>query len=128
MQSLYLSKPSSKYTSPAELGMRVVLNITDPLRMMLFSCKETNHKAIQPHSFAIFEKVLITGEVKFYTYSSEIDVSTHFKLYSLAHYVDTLISTNDGIAVTFNVQVRCRTTCDLKSQKNSTINSKERAK
>lgn len=43
MQSLYLSMPSSKYTSPAELGMRVALNMTDPLRTMLFSCKEKIH-------------------------------------------------------------------------------------
>lgn len=44
MQSLYLSMPSSKYTSPAELGMRVALNMTDPLRTMLFSCEEKNPK------------------------------------------------------------------------------------
>lgn len=43
MQSLYLSRPSSKYTSPAELGMRVALNMTDPLRTMLFSCKTKAH-------------------------------------------------------------------------------------
>lgn len=47
MHSLYLSKPSSKYTSPAELGIRVALNITDPLRMMLFSCKGTKQKPVR---------------------------------------------------------------------------------
>lgn len=47
MHSLYLSKPSSKYTSPAELGIRVALNMTDPLRMMLFSCKGTTQKPVR---------------------------------------------------------------------------------
>lgn len=47
MHSLYLSKPSSKYTSPAELGIRVALNITDPLRTMLFSCKGTKQKPVR---------------------------------------------------------------------------------
>lgn len=41
MQSLYLSRPSLNVRS-VELGMRVALNITDPLRTMLFSCKEEN--------------------------------------------------------------------------------------
>lgn len=48
MHSLYLSKPSSKYTSPAELGMRVALNMTDPLRTMLFSCKGTKQIMFVP--------------------------------------------------------------------------------
>lgn len=46
MHSLYLSKPSSKYTSPAELGMRVALNMTEPLRTMLFSCGETRETPV----------------------------------------------------------------------------------
>lgn len=51
MQSLYLSRPSSKYTSPAELGMRVALNMTDPFRTMLFSCKEEKPEAIHSYKF-----------------------------------------------------------------------------
>lgn len=46
MHSLYRSKPSSKYTSPAELGMRVALNMTEPLRMMLFSWIGTKQKPV----------------------------------------------------------------------------------
>lgn len=155
MQSLYLSIPSSKYTSPAELGIRVALNITDPLRMMLFSCKEKKTEAIHAHIFisisfklysckslknlylkrqnsgrfctkvgkqallnpSVTHQVVLRGQVViFHTYSPELNASTHFELYSSAHYVDTLVSTNDGLAVPFNVQVRCCTTGDLKSQ------------
>lgn len=53
----------------------------------------------------------------FHTYSLELDASTHFELHSPAHDVDALVSTNDGLAIPFNVQVRCSTTGDLKSVK-----------
>lgn len=62
-------------------------------------------------------KALFTGEVKFLTYSPELDVSTHFELHRSAHYVHAFVSTNDGFAVPFNVQVSCSTTCDLQWQK-----------
>lgn len=51
-----------------------------------------------------------------HTYSPEFDTSTHFELYSPTHDVDPLITTNDGLAVPFNVQVRCCTAGDLKKQ------------
>lgn len=135
MQSLYLSRPSSKYTSPAELGMRVALNMTDPFRTMLFSCKEKS--VIYPNLHVnlyllqlcscknlqnLYCKRIIVGSfVKkwenmrhtsshinrtpavFHTYSPELDASSHFELYSSAHDVDALISTNDGLAISFNV-------------------------
>lgn len=41
-----------------------------------------------------------------HTYSSELNVTTHFELYSPAHDVDPFVSTNYGLAVSFNVQVR----------------------
>lgn len=50
---------------------------------------------------------------KSHTYSPELDASTHFKLYGPAHDVDSLVTTNDGLAVPFNIQVRRRTACDL---------------
>lgn len=110
MHSLYLSKPSSKYTSPAELGIRVALNITDPLRMMLFSCKGTKQKParvtfvpLASHPPSHTKPFLLAREVKFLTYSPELDVSAHFELHSSAHYVDAFISTNDGFAVPFDV-------------------------
>lgn len=128
MHSLYLSKPSSKYTSPAELGMRVALNMTDPLRMMLFSCKGTEQRpvritfvALASHPPSHTHKASFTGEVKFLTYSPELDVSAHFKLHSSAHDVDAFISTNDGFAVPFYVQVICSTTCDLHLQETTNL-------
>ena len=51
-----------------------------------------------------------------HTYSPELDASTHFELYSPAHDIDTLITTNDGLTVPFDVQVRCCTASDLKSR------------
>lgn len=51
-----------------------------------------------------------------HTYSSELDASTHFELYSPAHDVDPLISTNDSLAVPFDVQVRRCTAGDLQSE------------
>lgn len=60
MQSLYLSRPSSKYTSPAELGMREALNMTDPFRTMLFSCKEKIHNSsILTYSSALYSAVFM---------------------------------------------------------------------
>lgn len=62
--------------------------------------------------------VIFSGQfVTCHTYSPELDASTHFELYGPAHYVDALISTNDGLAVPFNVQVRCCTTGDLQAIK-----------
>ena len=129
MHSLYLSRPSSKYTSPTELGMRVALNMTDPLRTILFSCKENKQNASILTYFSDFVPnwetmhtsipaswVILTVWVEtFHTYSLELDASTHFELHSPAHDVDALVSTNDGLAIPFNVQVRCSTTGDLKS-------------
>lgn len=60
--------------------------------------------------------VTLTVQVAiFRTYSLELDASTHFELHSPAHDVDALVSTNDCLAIPFNVQVRCSTTGDLKS-------------
>lgn len=57
-------------------------------------------------SHPFHKQVILTGHVAtFHTYSPELDASAHFELYSPAHYVDALVSTNDGLAVTFNVQV-----------------------
>lgn len=60
------------------------------------------------------EKSGFSQDCKPHTYSPELDASTHFKLYSSAHDVDSLVTTNDGLAVPFNIQVRCCTACDLK--------------
>lgn len=121
MHSLYLSRPSSKYTSPAELGIRVALNITDPLRMMLFSCKEAKQErecvCISLLTPTDTHKALFTGGVKFLTYSLELDVPSHLELHSPAHYVDAFVSTNDSFAVPFNVQVVRGAACDLRLQK-----------
>ena len=54
------------------------------------------------------------NETALHTYSSELNASTHFELNSPAHDVDALVSTNDGLAVPFNVQVTCCTAGDLK--------------
>lgn len=61
--------------------------------------------------------VTLTGHVAtLHTYSPELDASAHFELYSPAHDVDALVSANDGLAVTFDVQIRRCTTGDLKSE------------
>lgn len=54
MQSLYLSRPSLKYSSPPweVLGMRDGLNITEPFRTMLFSCVWHGN-----HTFTEFNKL-----------------------------------------------------------------------
>lgn len=62
----------------------------------------------------IAHKALFTGEVKFLTYSPELDVSTHFELHSSAHNVDAFVSTNDGFAVALNVEVGRSAACDLR--------------
>lgn len=116
--------------------MRVALNMTDPLRTMLFSCNDKIHNPSALNcvhqnlyfkrqklglgaflSPSVTHQVILTEHVvSFHTYSPELDASTHFELYSPAHDVDTLVSTDDGLAVRFNVQVRCCTTGDLKSE------------
>lgn len=64
---------------------------------------------------SVTHQVILTGHVaSFHTYSPELNASTHFELYSPAHDVDALVSTDDGLAVPFDVQVRCCTTGDLK--------------
>ncbi len=50
----------------------------------------------------------------FHTYSPELDASLHFELDSPAHDVDALVSTDDGLAVSFNVQVISCAAGDLK--------------
>lgn len=42
----------------------------------------------------------------FHTYSSKLNVSTHFKLHSAAHDVHSLITANDGLSVSLDVQIR----------------------
>lgn len=66
-------------------------------------------------------KASFTAEVKFLTYSPELDVAAHFELHSSAHYVDAFISANDGFAVPFYVQVVCSATCDLHLQKTTNV-------
>lgn len=118
MQSLYLSRPSLKYTSPAELGMRVALNMTDPLRTMLFSCREENSRhPLSSSCLGQLQKHTVTcWTTCFHTYSPELNVSTHFELYGPAHDVHPLITTNDSFAVALNVEVRCCTAGDLKTK------------
>lgn len=69
----------------------------------------------------ITHKASFTAEVKFLTYSPELDVAAHFELHSSAHYVDAFISANDGFAVPFYVQVVCSTACDLHLQKTTNM-------
>lgn len=67
---------------------------------------------------SVTHPILFSGQVvTCHTYSPELDASSHFELYSPAHYVDALVSTNDGLAVPFNVQVRRCTTGDLRTIK-----------
>lgn len=72
-----------------------------------FILKDTlwgKHALLNP---SVIHQVMLTGHVAtLHTYSPEFDASTHFELYSPAHDVDALVSTNDGLAVPFNVQVR----------------------
>lgn len=69
-------------------------------------------KIAQPHCWTVINRLFAA----IHTYSPELDVSAHFELHSPAHDVDTLVSTNDGLAVTFNVQVRRCAAGDLTSQ------------
>lgn len=79
----------------------------------VFLQKEENIILKCPQSFIFIRFTQLT---LIHTYSPELDASTHFELYSPAHDVDPLISTNDSLAVPFDVQVRGCTAGDLQSE------------
>lgn len=94
--------------------------------MMLFSCTEPRKNRL----IIIFYS-LLTGlansfaqlalKTKLFcsahrTHSPELNASTHFELHGAAHDVDALIPADDGLAVSFDVQVRRCAAGDLKER------------
>lgn len=73
----------------------------------------------QQQFWDIFCKGKIRGsaQTQFQTYRPELDAAAHSELHGPAHYVDALVSTNDGLAVPFNVQVIRCTAGDLTTHK-----------